>query len=154
MTDIETARPNGSEQTMAPWNPLADLETWMHRLGPRRFGFPNFLGGFDGVDFTPLADLEETDKAWTVEVELPGVKKKDVSVESHGRTIVIAGERKERERKGVIRQRNRVTGTFRYEVSLPGAFDPDGIKAALADGELTVTVPKLVEEQPHKIPIK
>jgi len=60
--------------------------------------WPYLLSAFDGIDFTPLADVEESDTAWTIEVELPGVDTKGVEVETHGRTVVICGERKEKER--------------------------------------------------------
>lgn len=153
MTDIEKARPSAPERPGAAWDPFGELESLMQRMGPRRWEWPNLWDGFDGVDFTPAADLEETDTAWTVEIEVPGVKKKDIEVESRGHTIVIAGERKERERTGVLRQRRRVCGRFRYEVTLPGGFDADAIDATLDNGVLTVTVPKEPVELPHKVKV-
>ena len=61
-----------------------------------RHSFPawpyKLLSGFDGVDFTPLADVVEDDDAWRVEVELPGIKKGDIEVDAKGRTLVITGE--------------------------------------------------------------
>ena len=154
MTDIERARTVSRERLSGSWDPLGELESLMQRLGQRRWAWPSLWDGFDGVDFTPAADLVETDTAWTVDVEVPGVPKKDIEVESHGRTIVISGERKEKERAGVLRQRRRVCGTFRYEVTLPGGFDAEAIEAALDEGVLTVTVPKEAEEQPHKVKVK
>lgn len=126
-----------------------------HRSGFGQRGRPwlSLWKGFDGTDFTPLADIEESDTAWTVEVELPGVKKKDITMESRGRTIVVSGERTEKEREGVLRQGDRVSGRFRYGVTLPGGFDAEAIEARLDDGELLVTVPKMPQEQPHKMKI-
>lgn len=66
---------------------------------------------------------------------------------------MIAGERKEMERTGVLRQRRRISGKFRYEVPLPGAFDADAIDATLDNGVLTVTVAKEAKEQPHKVKV-
>ena len=74
MTDIETTRPSAPEHASAAWDPLGELESLIQRLGQRRWPLPSLWDGFDGVDFTPAADLEETDTAWTVEVELPGVE--------------------------------------------------------------------------------
>ncbi len=156
MTDVEVNEASPAVPAGPPsgWDPFAELEAWARRVGHRpMMRWPGLLSPFDGIDFTPLADIEETDAAWTIEVELPGVKKKDVDVETHGRTVVITGERKEKERTGVLRQRRRVTGTFRYEVTLAGDFDADAISAKLADGELTFAVPKAEEDQPHKIKI-
>ncbi|MDH4366121.1 MAG: Hsp20/alpha crystallin family protein [Acidimicrobiia bacterium] len=156
MADIEVkeATPAVSPAETPAWDPLAELESWARRFGFRPSSrWPHLLSAFDGVDFTPLADIEETDKAWTIEVELPGVDKKDVEVETHGRTVVIRGERKEKERTGVLRQRRRVTGSFRYEVTLGGDLDAEAITANLADGELVITVPKAEADQPRKIKV-
>ncbi len=156
MTDVEVkeATPPAPTTSSPGWDPFAELEAWSRRLGQwPMMRWPSLMSAFDGVDFTPLADIEEIDTGWTIEVELPGVKKKNIEVETHGRTIVISGERKQKERTGVLRQRRRVTGTFRYEVTLSGDFDADAITANLADGELTITVPKAEEDQPHKIKI-
>lgn len=155
MTDVEVkeATTPATAQAHQGWDPFAELETWARRLGIRPMQWPNLMSAFDGVDFTPIADVEESDTAWTVEVELPGVKKKDVDLETRGRTIVISGERKDKERDGVLRHRRRVVGSFRYEVTLPGDFDSDAIAAKLSDGELTITIPKTETDQPHKIKV-
>ena len=58
-----------------------------------------------GEGFTPLADVEETDEAYLVEVELAGVKGDDIQVEVAGRRLSVSGERKERERVGILRPR-------------------------------------------------
>lgn len=155
MSDIEV---NEAPATPAPaptgWDPLAELDSWARRFGLRPARrWPHTLSAFDGVDFTPLADIEESDTAWIIEVELPGVDRKDLEVEVQGRTVVIRGERKEKERAGVLRQRRRVTGSFRYEVTLSGDFDVDAVTANLADGELQVTVPKAEADQPRKIEV-
>ncbi len=154
MTDIKER--NDAERadlpmvSASPWDRLNELEAWMHRLSPRA-SVPGLVNVFDGIDFTPLADVEETASAWTIEVELPGVKKKDIDVQTHGRTIVISGERKEKQRAGALREKRRLTGTFRYEVGLPGVFNSDEVSARLSDGELTVTVPKTVDEHSHRV---
>lgn len=157
MTDVEVkeAAPAVPEAPSPGWDPFAELEAWARRLGhrPAIMRWPSLLSAFDGIDFTPLADIEETDTAWTIGVELPGVKKKDVDVQTHGHAIVISGERKEKERTGVLRQQRRVTGSFRYEVTLGSDFVADAITANLANGELTITVPKAEQDQPHKIKI-
>lgn len=156
MTELEVKEaPPAGPASSSGWDPFGEVEAWVKRMGQRPFLMrtPSLLSAFDGVDFTPLADIEETDTEWTIEVELPGVKRKHVEVETSGNTVVITGERKEKEREGVLRQRRRVTGTFRYEVTLGAAFDPDQITATLVDGELTVTVPKVETDQPRKIKV-
>jgi HSP20 family protein len=103
--------------------------------------------------FTPLADVEETDEAYLAEIELPGVALEDLSVEVAGRRLTVTGERKERERVGILRRRTRTVGRFHYEVLLPGEVEEDGVEAALQDGVLTVRVPKPVSQRPRRIPV-
>ncbi len=51
-------------------------EAWARWIGFRPAArWPHLLPAFEGVDFTPLADIEEYDTAWTIEAELPGVDK-------------------------------------------------------------------------------
>jgi HSP20 family protein len=105
--------------------------------------------------FVPLADLEETDDAYLVDVELPGLKKKDVHVETDGRRIAVSGERKEQQRSGLLRRHTRSWGQFRYEVVLPDEVDGDHIEAAMNDGVLQLRVPKLrTGQQRRQIEVK
>jgi HSP20 family protein len=101
-----------------------------------------------------MADIEETEDAWIVEAELPGVSRKDIKVELRDSELVISGEIKEKERKGVIRRRARRTGQFEYRVTLPGQPDEENIEANLHDGVLTVRVPKTEKGKPRQIEVK
>jgi HSP20 family protein len=65
----------------------------------------------------------------------------------------VTGERKEKERTGILRRRTRRVGQFRYEVLLPGAVDEDGVQAHLEDGVLTLRIPKASTERPHRIEV-
>jgi HSP20 family protein len=102
----------------------------------------------------PLADIEETEDAWIVEAELPGVDRKDVNVELREGELVITGEIKEKERKGIVRRRTRRTGQFEYRVMLPGQANEDQIEANLHDGVLKVRVPKSEKAKPRRIEVK
>lgn len=101
-----------------------------------------------------LADVEETDREFVVEVELPGVKKGDVDVALDGRRLTITAERKERERVGVLRHRTRHVGSYRFDVVLPAEIAEDGVSAELHDGVLTVHVPKAEAAQRRRIEVK
>ncbi|MDY7104649.1 MAG: Hsp20/alpha crystallin family protein [Actinomycetota bacterium] len=139
----------------AHFDPFAELDALNQRL--RRYldswdRFPSLLDG-QGLGFTPLADVEETDDAYLVEVELPGVKRNDIDVTLSGRQLTVSGERKEKERTGILRRRTRVTGRFYYEVTLPAA-DPDAeVSAGYDDGVLTIRVPKPEADRPRRIPV-
>ncbi len=136
----------------ARWDPFAEL----NRLNQQLQGYLerwNDLPSLVSGAFTPLADVEENDDAYVVEIELPGVKRDDVTVEVSGRRLSVSGERKERERVGILRRRTRTVGRFHYEVVLPGDVEDDGVSAAMDEGVLTVTVPKPASQRPRRIPV-
>lgn len=75
------------------------------------------------------------------------MKKQDITIEARGRRITVSGERKEKEREGLLRRRTRTVGRFLHEVALPGEVDEEGIEASLDEGVLTVRVPKAQSER-------
>lgn len=105
------------------------------------------------VAWTPLADVTESDDAFHVEIELPGVKAKDINVEANGQELVVTGEIKEKERKGILRRSTRRTGSFEYRLQLPGDLDTEKVRADIKDGVLSVTVPKAEAAKPRRIEI-
>ena len=142
-----------SQEGVARWDPMAEINRLSEQLRDylgRWSSLPSLLG----EGFTPLADVEETDEAYVVEVELAGVKGDDIQVEVAGRRLSVSGERKERERVGILRHQTRTVGRFHYEVVLPGEVDDEGIEASLDDGVLTVRVPKAEAERPKRITVK
>lgn len=105
------------------------------------------------ASWTPPFDLEETDDAFVVEVDVPGVRKEDVSVELADRVLHVHGEIKERERTGVLRRQSRRTGEFDYSLTLPGDVDPEHVEATLDNGVLTVRAPKVAVTRSRRIEI-
>jgi len=109
-------------------------------------------GRADGV-WSPVADLMETDETYVVEIELPGAKKDDVTIDFHEGELIIAGEIKERERLGVVRWKTRSFGRFDFRVTMPGNVDADNIDAHLAEGVLTVVMLKAERPRPRRIEV-
>ncbi|GAA0641624.1 Hsp20/alpha crystallin family protein [Streptomyces thermocarboxydovorans] len=103
--------------------------------------------------WTPMADVTESDDAFHVEIELPGVKSEDVDVEASSQELVVSGEIKEKERKGVLRRSTRRSGAFEYRWRLPVEADTEKITAQMTDGVLTITVPKAEVARPRHIEI-
>ena len=110
------------------------------------------VAAFDDV-FTPRADVEETGDAYLIELDLPGVRKRDVEVTVQGRRVTVTGERKEKERVGILRRRTRNVGEFRYELVLPGEIDEGGIEAHLDAGVMTLRLPKADADRPRRITV-
>jgi HSP20 family protein len=102
--------------------------------------------------WAPPVDIEETEDAWLIEADLPGVKRDDVNVDMQGDELVIRGEIKEREKAGIIRRRTRRVGEFEFRVRLPGDVEEAGIDANLKGGVLTIRVPKARAEA-HRVEI-
>jgi HSP20 family protein len=110
-------------------------------------------GDADKALWVPSADVSETDDAYEVEIELPGVRREDVDVELNGNELVVTGELKEREREGLLRRHTRRVGEFEYRVILPGDLREHGVEASLANGVLTVRVPKAEHAKPTRIKV-
>lgn len=104
--------------------------------------------------WAPSADLHETDDAYVVECELPGLRREEIDVEISERELHISGEMKEREREGVLRRTTRNTGRFEYRATLPTQVRSKDVSASLVDGILTVTVPKAQPAKPHHVEIQ
>ncbi len=140
------------------WEPLREFEQVSDRM--RRLLDQTF-GGFDWPSslmetggWSPPVDIEETDDAYVVEAELPGVKREDLSIELIGNELTITGEVKERKREGALRRQTRRTGRFDYRVTLPDHVEADRIEANLTEGVLTVRVPKSERAQRRRIEVK
>jgi HSP20 family protein len=106
-----------------------------------------------GAAWRPAADVEETPEAYLVEIELPGVRSEDISVEFGANELMVTGEIKQKERVGLLRKQTRPVGRFEYRVVLPAEIDPDHVGATLSDGVLKVRVPKSEVARPRSIPI-
>ena len=145
---LPVRRERGEASFSDPYAELDRLNQQLRRYLEHWGELPS-LGGA----FTPLADVEETDDAYMVEVELPGVKRDDVSIEVAGRRLTVSGERKERERVGILRRRTRTVGRFHYEVVVPGEIEDEGVSASMDEGVLTVRLPKPASARPRRIPV-
>jgi HSP20 family protein len=141
--------PNGTP----PWDPMRELDQLQQRMTQLIGTMLGSAGDPATGAWTPLADVSETDDAYLVEIELPGVDRKDLSVEVAANELRIGGEIVEKERVGWLRHRTRRVGRFAYRTTLPGDIDGDRISADLADGVLTVRVPKTEAAKPRRITV-
>ena len=144
------------------WDPFSDIDTLFNRMLPTTFTRrPRFaLSGNGGaeVEWSPSADISETDKEYLIRAELPAVKKEDVSVSVSGDTITIEGERKQRKEdkdEKSIRVES-FHGTFTRSFRLPDDVVVDKIRCDDKDGVLTVHLPKSekAKQQPKRIKVE
>jgi HSP20 family protein len=134
---LPVRRTGATPTTWRPYRGFDDIYSEFDRL------VQSLVGGAGGDEaWLPAADVSETDAAYVVEIELPGVHREDVDVELDGNELVVTGEVKEKKREGLLRRRTRRIGNFEYRVTLPGDFRADDVEASLAHGVLTVQVPK------------
>ena len=136
---------------MPTFGELQEIHSRTRELMER--AWPGLEAGEGGL-WSPPVDIEETDDAWIIEAELPGVDKKDVDIEVHNSEVRISGEIKERERKGILRRRTRPVGRFEFRVALPGETDADKVDASMKHGVLTLRISKPERSQPHGIEVR
>jgi HSP20 family protein len=99
----------------------------------------------------PMSSWQD-DSSIHVEVDLPGVKLDDVSIEVHNKVLTIQAKRTAEERQGAWD--NRTYGEFIEKLQLPDTVDEDGVEAKLVNGVLTVKLPKVEQPKPRKVSIK
>ncbi|MEJ2288818.1 MAG: Hsp20/alpha crystallin family protein [Deinococcales bacterium] len=100
-------------------------------------------------------DLYETDSDLVLEMAVPGVRSEDLDISIEGRQLSIRGhlpESDENNRRYWLQSIPR--GDVSRTVKLPAAVEVDKIQAHVADGMLTLTMPKLAEAKVHKIAIR
>jgi HSP20 family protein len=88
-------------------------------------------------------DVAETDVAYVIEIDLPGIDTNDVRVDMLGNEIRVRGEVPRRESPGTLRYHTRREGHFDNQVALPSEVDPLRTFATLRNGVLTVCAPKV-----------
>lgn len=107
-------------------------------------------------EFEPPVDITERDDALVLTAELPGMSRKDITVELENNVLMIRGEKKEEhEQKGEERYvYERRYGSFSRSFTLPRSVDPDRISARFENGVLTVTMPKAPESRGKRIEVE
>ncbi|MCC6510484.1 MAG: Hsp20/alpha crystallin family protein [Pirellulaceae bacterium] len=139
-------------------SPFEDISHDMERI------FDSLLGRTVGTmlrnntqeKFVPMLDVAETNEAFEVSLDLPGVKPEQVKVEMHDGKLMISGERSsttDTKDKNFHRV-ERASGSFYRVISLPTEVNVDQIDASYEQGVLHVKLPKVAKQQPKKIEIR
>jgi len=145
--------------SLVKWDPFRELEDISSRLN-RIFGRATTRSEPDRemlatADWTPSVDISETDMAYLVKGEIPGVKKEDVKVTIQDGMLTIQGERKqEKEEKGKKFHRiERSYGSFVRSFRLPDDTDENKVKAEFKDGMINITLPKSAKAKPKAVEV-
>lgn len=126
--------------------PVLNGNSWM----------PDVFNDFFGTDYmtrtkatAPAINVKESDKAYIVELAAPGMKKEDftVNIDKDGNLHIkmeSKTEHKEEDKKEHYLRREFAYGRYEQTLLLPDDVDREKISARVADGVLTVDLPKIV----------
>jgi len=133
---------------------LRDFDPFFEEAG--LFAGPPRL--FGELAWAPALEVVEKDRNLVVRLDLPGVKKEEVTVTITDEGLAIKGERKAEEEKKEAKwsRTERTYGRFVRTVPLPEGIDPAAVKATFDNGVLEVTVPlpkAAVAAEPRRIEI-
>ncbi len=119
--------------------------------------FDYYQHGSRGVGlWKPVTDVYETQDTYVIQMELPGVEKRDINIEVKRGEILIYGERRLiKEARGCSYHiLERSYGPFARKFSIPRNGDEDKIVASYSEGLLVVEIPKReVESGSFKIEV-
>jgi HSP20 family protein len=103
----------------------------------------------------PALDVFETDESVEIAMDLPGVPPSAVRVVARGQTILLAGHKSPRRTRpeSSFHLVERGYGRFARAIRLSTCCDTSRAQATLANGELRITIPRLVERRGRSIRI-
>jgi HSP20 family protein len=141
------------------WNPWREMNTLQNRFNhlladsffqPSRSEDDLSLGTWH-----PVVDMYDEDDRIIIKAELPGMEKKDISVDVKDQVLTLRGERKydHEVKEEKYYRRERAYGKFQRAFSLPADVDSENIKAEFKDGLLKIEVPKPEKQKPKEIAI-
>jgi len=145
--------------TLVKYNPaqnLFSLHSNANQLMDEFFGLNSGFWPENSLKVVPAINLCETEDAFQVTAELPGLSKEDITITLENSILSISGEKKEEnEDKGKNYYRvERSYGKFHRAFELPGVVNRDKIEADYIDGILNISIPKAEEAKPKQIEIK
>ena len=115
-----------------------------------------FFGGRQASAFVPAFEVKETNEAFVLNGDLPGVAEADVDIAVHNNVLTVSGTRTAEARKEgeTFALYERQYGSFSRSFSLPDTADGERVEARLDSGVLTLTIWKKAEAKPRKIVLK
>lgn len=111
---------------------------------------------YEPVVLIPRVDIMESDKDVVLIADMPGVNEKGVDIDLQRNCLTIKGVRVFEPEAGMKLTNAEFQPAYSYErqFTLGDTIDLDGITAAMKDGVLRLTLPKVKEAAPRRIEVK
>ena len=131
-------------------DPLRDLRAWQQRL--ERLAQPH------PEPWAPPIDIYETDAAYVITVEIPGVSREQVELAVEDNRLTVRGRRLETQAQSGdpvhFHLVERGYGAFARSFEFAHRVDVERVNADLADGVLTITLPKVAPPPARRIDVR
>lgn len=140
------------------WNPLQDLMVLQDRMNrlfedaTQRRGQSGNEDELERADWTPAADIYETETGFMIALDLPGIKRDALEIDIDDNRLVVKGVRVVDDSK--TRRSERPRGKFLRTFAVPASIDQVRIGAEYKDGVLQIRLPKRTEQKAQKIEVK
>ncbi|HKV34443.1 MAG TPA: Hsp20/alpha crystallin family protein [Pyrinomonadaceae bacterium] len=140
------------------WNPLQDLMVLQDRMNrlfedaTQRRGQTNNEDELERADWTPAADIYETETGFMIALDLPGIKRDALEIDIDDNRLVVKGVRVVDDTR--TRRSERPRGKFLRTFAVPASIDQAKIGAEYKDGVLQIRLPKRTEQKAQKIEVK
>ena len=136
------------------WSPFVNLQRELDRWFDGTAHSPG-NGATCEAAWAPALEVREEANAYTVQAEVPGVRKEDLQLSLHDDVLTLSGERKQEKevKEGEVYRSERAYGRFQRTITLPKPVDSTKVSAAYKDGVLTITLPKTDAAKPRSIDI-
>lgn len=103
--------------------------------------------------FSPRIDLTETDSAYLVTAEFPGLDAAAIEITVEEQRLILRGEKEAGEQEGEPVFRERMTGRFKRTIPFDDEIDAKRVEARASNGVLTVNVPKIASRKRRRVKI-
>ena len=142
------------------WNPLQDLVVLQDRMNrlfedaTQRRAHTDATSGdqFERADWTPAADIYETESGYLIAIDLPGIDREALEIDIDENRLMVKGIRAIEESRQHRSERPR--GRFLRTFSVPASVEQGKIQAEYKDGVLQIRLPKRSEQKAKRIDIK
>ena len=141
------------------WNPLQDLMMLQDRMNrlfedatQRRTQTGEVGDEFERADWSPAADIYDTERGYLIAIDLPGIKRDALQIDIDDNRLIVKGTRVIDEAGS--RRNERPRGKFLRSFTVPASVDQGNIGAEYKEGVLQIRLPKRAEQKAQKIEVK